>query len=148
MAEVIPFIGSPPGYRQMASRGMGRIDYLQRCRLDGRMPQEIVSHQSAIPRPLVPCVAGRVDADKSAALPDESFECRPLVRVQHFARGVEENDHPVSRQICIGKGSGIFTCVDMETIPLAERAHGIDARRNGIVAKTRSLAEDQTENPE
>src|SRR3954447_26760021 len=84
-----------------------------------------------------------MDADKSATAPDEAFECRALVPVQHFARGVHENDHPVTRQICIGKGAGIFTRIDVETIPLSKRADGIYARGNGIVAKARSLAEDE-----
>src|SRR3954470_22078160 len=143
MTKVVPLVSSLPGDRQMASGGMRRIDYFERCRLNGRMPLEIVSHQSAIPRPLVSAVAGGMDADKSTAAPDKSFECRPLVRVQHFPGCVQENDHPVARQIHIGEGGGIFTRVDMESIPFAERADGIDACRNGIVAKARSLAENQ-----
>src|SRR3954469_22968698 len=133
MAEVIPFVCPLPRYGQMTCRYVRRIDYRQRSRLNGRMPLKVGSHQPAIPGPLVARVAGCMNADKSAAAADESFECRPLVRFQNFAGCVQENDYPVAGKIFIRKSTGVFAGVHVKTITLTERADGIDTCGNGIV---------------
>src|SRR6185295_5184585 len=119
VAEVIPLVRSLPDDGQMASRRVRRIDDLQRCRLNRRMPLEIGSHQSAIPRPLVPGVACSMDADESAAVLNEPFERRALVGFQNFPGRVQENHGPVPRQIGIGKYASVFACFDAKTISFA-----------------------------
>src|SRR5688572_17055690 len=101
------------------------------------MPAEIVSDKPAVPGPVVFGIGCRMNADESAAALNKLFECRLLPGVEDVTGCVEENHHPVLRQVLVVEDGGVFAGVNAEVVLLAQRPDGGDAVGNRIVPITR-----------
>ena len=88
-------------------------------------------------------VAGRVDADKSPAASDISFEGGLLCRIEDIPGGEEEDHDLVSRQCCIGEARGILGGVNGKTVLGAERPDRGNAVRDRVMAKLGGLGKDE-----
>ena len=84
-----------------------------------------------------------MNANESAAVPDEFFKGGLLFGIEDFSCRAHKNHCAIPRQILVGKHGCVFSGIDPEAILIAERAHGIDARRNRSVAVRCGFGEKQ-----
>src|SRR5215468_5567301 len=71
--KVVPLVGTYPEGWQHTGRGVSRVNHVNRCLHNSGVSMDTVkvgAHEAAVPRPIVPGIAGRVNANIAAACPD------------------------------------------------------------------------------
>src|SRR4029078_1900486 len=117
------------------------INHLNFCLLWFRVAIKISTNQSAIPTPIVLGISGGVNAYKSAARLDISFEIGLLITIQDILCCVEEYYSSVIFKAILVEIGGVFVCIHRKIVLLTELHDGGFANRNGCVPVTRGFAE-------
>lgn len=142
-AVVVPLVGPRPGVVQVRGRRVGVVLGGEAGLLDRRVALEPRPDQVLVLRPVVLGVGGRVDADEAAAPVDVFLQGALLGVVQDVAGGGEEDDGLVVGEVLRGEGGHVLGGGDGEVVLRAELLEGGDARRDGVVAESGGLGEDQ-----
>ena len=108
-----------------------------------RMPIEPGAGESAVPRPVVLGVRGRMDSHVSAAGLDVALEIVLLRGVEYVAGGVQKDNRAISREILRREGGGVFGRVDGEPVLLPQLADGGASDTDGAVSESGRLGEDE-----
>jgi len=61
-----------------------------------------------------------VDANKASATLDKPFEGCLLAEIENIPCGVEEDNDPIPRQVCIGENRGVFAAVNVKMLLVTE----------------------------
>ena len=121
---------------------MARILDPYHRRLDRRVALEVGTDQLPVPGPAVLGIAGGVNAGKTAPGLDVAFERDLLAAIEDVTRCQEEHHRPVTRQIGICEGAGIFGGVYQITMLGSELHDGSHRGRDRRMSVGRGSGED------
>ena len=132
---VIPFIAAVPGVsRDVFSGRMLMVKHLYLNVLYFRMAIEVCARQAAVPFPAIFGIRGGVDAHITAARLNIAFKSIFLLRIEHIAGSIEENDRMVTLQVFFGKGRCVFGGIHDHPVFAAQFAQCSHTRRNAGMA--------------
>ena len=135
---VVPLVGPVPPRPVDVLRGVvvSVLDDHVRLGRPGRVAEEVRADEAAVPLPLVLGVGRGMDAGEAATALDVVLERGLLRRVEHVARGRQEDHGVVVRERGV-EDRGVLGVIDLEVVRLTERLDRRDGPRRSSRAESR-----------